>query len=176
MKAEHKSLFASLGESLKILKSSWHGFFCVAIASVMTFLVVMGSFAPEANAAIFTKKEDVLTTKEVQALVKAGLTGDYIADTTDTITVLRDALNLADAAENRAEVRTSAKYKINAYISRYRADRDKSGLYSYTTMSTALNTLAGYYNGSSKRAIPVKTRDRLLQEFARAESALAQGR
>ncbi|OIP76131.1 MAG: hypothetical protein AUK48_06345 [Oscillatoriales cyanobacterium CG2_30_44_21] len=142
----------------------------------MVSLVVMGGFALDANAALFTRKEEVRSTKEVQALVKAGLTGDYVADTTDTITVLRDALNLADNSENRAAVRTSAKYKINAYISRYRADREKSGLYSYTTMSTALNTLAGYYNGSSRRSIPLKTRDRLLQEFARAESALAQGR
>jgi photosystem II Psb27 protein len=43
-------------------------------------------------------------------------------------------------------------------------------------MSTALNTLAGYYNGSKKRAVPAKVRDRLLPEFDRAEVALAQGR
>lgn len=176
MKAERKSLFASLDESLKVLKSSWNSLFRVAIASVMACLIVMGGFAPDASAALFTRKEEVLTTKEVQSLVNAGLTGDYVADTNDTINVLRNAINLADDAENRAAVRTSAKYKINAYISRYRADREKSGLYSYTTMSTALNTLAGYYNGTSKRAIPAKTRDRLLQEFDRAESALTQGR
>jgi photosystem II Psb27 protein len=73
-------------------------------------------------------------------------------------------------------VKTSARYKINAYVSRYRADHDKGGLFSYTTMSTALNTLAGYYNGTTKKAIPVKVRDRLLMEFERAELALAQGR
>ncbi|NUN64054.1 photosystem II protein Psb27 [Pseudanabaena biceps] len=155
---------------------SWQNFCRTAIALSLAILVVIGGFTSDANAALFTKKSDVLSTKEVQILVNAGLTGNYVDDTNDTIKLLRDAIALPEDAENRAEVKTSARYKINAYISRYRADRDKSGLYSYTTMSTALNTLAGYYNGSTKRAVPAKTRDRLLQEFERAELALAQGR
>jgi photosystem II Psb27 protein len=138
--------------------------------------VVLSSFTPEANAALFAKKGEVLSTKEIQTLVNAGLTGNYLTDTTDTIKMLREAINLPEDAENRAAVKTSARYKINAYVSRYRADREKSGLYSYTTMLTALNTLAGYYNGSVKRAVPAKVRDRLLQEFDRAETALTQGR
>ena len=178
MKTKYESLFkGSLRVSSKVSLTS---LFRSAIASIIPIflvaLVVIGGFVPEANAALFTKKNDALTTKEVQALVNAGLTGNYIADTTDTIKNMREAVNLADDAENRMLVKTSARYRINAYISRYRADREKSGLYSYTTMSTALNTLAGYYNGSMKRAVPVKTRDRLLQELGRAEAALAQGR
>ncbi|BBC24597.1 photosystem II 11 kD protein [Pseudanabaena sp. ABRG5-3] len=141
----------------------------------MVALVVIGSFAPEANAGLFSRS-DVLTTKEIKTLVNAGLTGNYVADTTDTIKTLREAINLPENADNRAAVKTSARYKINAYVSRYRADREKNGFYSYTTMLTALNTLAGYYNGTTKRAVPAKVRDRLLQEFDRAEAALAQGR
>ncbi len=160
----------------KSLKDSLQGLCRLAIAFALIVLVIFAGITPEANAALFSKKGDSLTTKEVQTLVNAGLTGNYIADTTDTIKTLREAINLPEDAENRAAVKTSARYKINAYVSRYRADRDKSGLYSYTTMSTALNTLAGYYNGSTKRAVPAKTRDRLLQEFDRAEAALAQGR
>lgn len=172
MKAKYQALF----KSLQVLKLSLQGLCRSAIAFVLTALVVIGSFTSNADAALFSKKSEALSTKEIQTLVTAGLTGNYVADTTDTIKTLREAINLPDNAENRAAVKTSARYKINAYISRYRADRDKSGLYSYTTMSTALNTLAGYYNGSSKRALPVKVRDRLLQEFDRSESALAQGR
>ena len=171
-----KAKYGSLLKSLEVLQSSWTGLCRSAIALVLVSLVVFGGFTPAADAALFARKGEVLSTKEVQTLVNAGLTGNYVADTTDTIKTLRDAINLPDNAENRNEVKTSARYKINAYVSRYRADRDKSGLYSYTTMSTALNTLAGYYNGSTKRAIPAKTRDRLLQEFDRAETALAQGR
>ena len=172
MKAKYESLF----KSLQVLQVAVQGLCRSAIAFVLVAFVIIGSFAPEANAALFTKKVESLSTKETQALVNAGLTGNYVSDTTDTIKTLRDAVNLPESAENRAAVKTDARYKINAYISRYRADREKSGLYSYTTMSTALNTLAGYYNGSMKRAVTEKTRDRLLQEFDRAETALAQGR
>ena len=171
-----KAKYESLSGSLKVLKSALQGLCRSAIAFALVALVVLGGFTPAANAALFAKKGEALSTKEVQALVNAGLTGNYITDTTDTIATLRETINLADDAENRAAFRTSARYKINAYISRYRADREKSGFYSYTTMSTALNTLAAYYNGSAKRAVPAKVRDRLLQEFDRAEAALAQGR
>ncbi|MCA6556729.1 MAG: hypothetical protein IM583_08865, partial [Pseudanabaena sp. M114S2SP2A07QC] len=161
---------------LEVLNGALKGLYRSTIAFALAALVVLGSFTPAANAALFAKKGESLSTKEIQTLVNAGLTGNYIADTTDTLKTLREAINLAEDAENRAAVKTSARYKINAYVSRYRADREKSGLYSYTTMSTALNTLAGYYNGSNKRAVPAKVRDRLLQEFDRAEVALAQGR
>lgn len=160
---------------MKKLMNSWQAICRNAIALMLAVVVMIAGFSSAADAALFSKKNE-LTTKEIQALVNAGLTGNYIADTTDTIKTMRDAVNLPEDAENRAAVKTSARYKINAYISRYRADHDKGGLYSYTTMSTALNTLAGYYNGTTKRAIPVKVRDRLLMEFERAEMALAQGR
>lgn len=160
---------------MKKLMNSWQVICRNAIAVMLVVVVMIAGFSSAADAALFSKKNE-LTTKEIQALVNAGLTGNYIADTTDTIKTMRDAVNLPEDAENRAAVKTSARYKINAYISRYRADHDKGGLYSYTTMSTALNTLAGYYNGTTKRAIPTKVRDRLLMEFERAEMALAQGR
>lgn len=172
MKAKYESLF----KSLEVLNGALKGLYRSTIAFALAALLVLGGFTPAANAALFAKKGESLSTKEIQTLVNAGLTGNYIADTTDTLKTLREAINLAEDAENRAAVKTSARYKINAYVSRYRADREKSGLYSYTTMSTALNTLAGYYNGSNKRAVPAKVRDRLLQEFDRAEVALAQGR
>lgn len=172
MKAKYKSL----SKSLKVLKAALQGLCRSAIAFALVALVVLGGFTPAASAALFEKKGESLSTKEIQTLVNAGLTGNYIADTTDTIKTMREAINLAEDAENRTAVKTSARYKINAYVSRYRADREKSGFYSYTTMSTALNTLAAYYNGSAKRAVPAKVRDRLLQEFDRAEAALAQGR
>ena len=172
MKAKYKALF----KSLQVLKGYLQGLSLSAITFGLAALLVIGSFTPSANAALFAKKGEALSTKEIQTLVNAGLTGNYIADTNDTIQTLREAINLPENAENRAAVKTSARYKINAYVSRYRADREKSGLYSYTTMSTALNSLAAYYNGSAKRAVPVKVRDRILQEFDRAETALSQGR
>jgi photosystem II Psb27 protein len=157
-------------------QSGWSSCGRMVVAMVVALLVVVSSFVPAADAALFTRKEEVMSTKEIQALVNAGLTGNYDTDTSDTIKMLREAVNVPNDAENIAAVKTAARYKINAYISRYRADHEKSGLFSYTTMSTALNTLAGYYNGTTKKAIPAKVRDRLLMEFDRAESALQQGR
>ena len=171
-----KAKYESLCKSLKVLKGALQGLYHSAIAFTLAALIVLSGFTPAANAALFAKKSESLSTKEIQTLVNAGLTGNYVADTTDTIKTLREAIDLPEDAENRAAIKMSARYKINAYVSRYRADRDKSGLYSYTTMLTALNTLAGYYNGSIKRAVPAKVRDRLLQEFDRAEAALTQGR
>lgn len=173
MKAKYEVLS---GSSKGSLKAYLQGFWRSAIAFALVVLFVMGGFAPDANAGLFSRTGENLTTKEIQTLVNAGLTGNYVADTTDTIKTLREAINLPENAENRAAVKTSARYKINAYVSRYRADREKNGFYSYTTMLTALNTLAGYYNGTAKRAVPAKVRDRLIQEFDRAEAALAQGR
>jgi photosystem II Psb27 protein len=175
MNSKYRSLLKSVRDALQVLRipqSLYHS----VLASVLIALIVLGGFAPAANAALFAKKTESLSTKEIQALVGAGLTGNYVSDTTDTIKVLREAINLPENAENRVAVKTSAKYKINAYISRYRSDHDKGGLYSYTTMSTALNTLAGYYSGSAKRALPAKVRDRISQELDRAEAGLAQGR
>jgi len=176
MQLKYGSLFKSVQEVLQALRVSLQGLCRSAIAFALTGLVVFAGFTPAASAALFAKKGETLSTKEIQTLVNAGLTGNYVADTTDTIKTLREAINLPENSENRAAVRTSARYKINAYVSRYRADREKSGLYSYTTMSTALNTLAGYYNGSTKRVVPAKVHDRLALEFDRAETALAQGR
>ena len=114
MKAKYESLF----KSLKVLKVSLQGLCRSAIAFTLAALVVLSSFTPEANAALFAKKGEVLSTKEIQTLVNAGLTGNYLTDTTDTIKMLREAINLPEDAENRAAVKTSARYKINAYVPR----------------------------------------------------------
>ena len=106
---------------------------------------------------------------------QAGLTGKYGSDTQVVINTLRTALTLADGAENRAQVQENARYAMSAYISRYRSDSESS-LYSYTTMRTAINTLAGYLNGATRRVMPQKSKDRVLLELDRAETALAQGR
>ena len=110
MKAKNESLF----KSLQVLKVTLQGLCRSAIAFALIAFVIIGSFAPEANAALFTKKAEPLSTKEIQTLVNAGLTGNYVADTRDTIKTLRDAVKLPEDAENRAAVKTDARYKINA--------------------------------------------------------------
>jgi len=122
------------------------------------------------------RSQKVMTTKEIRELVNAGLTGNYVEDTNAVIKSLRYAVNLPADAPDRASAESDAHYKINAYAARYRINSDKSSLYSYTTMRTVLNTLAGYYNGNSRKSVPPKTKERVLLELERAENALNQGR
>jgi photosystem II Psb27 protein len=105
-----------------------------------------------------------------------GLTGNYTDDTLVVVKSLRYAVQLPTDAADRAEAQADARTKINAFAARYHLNTESANLYSYTTMRTALNALASYYNGTTRRSVPEKVRDRVLVEFERVEAALAQGR
>jgi len=104
-----------------------------------------------------------------------GLTGDYPKDTLTTIEHLTEAINLTRDAENSEEVIGFARQQINDYISRYRRDSKASGLRSFTTMQTALNSLAGFYSSYGNRPLPQKLKDRLTREFKQVELAVKRG-
>ncbi len=104
-----------------------------------------------------------------------GLTGNYTEDTLVVVKALRNAVTLPEGAQNKATAQAEARTKINSYAARYQADPAKTGLYSFTTMRTALNALAGYYNNSTRRDLPQKVRDRVLLELDRVEQAISQG-
>ena len=70
---------------------------------------------------------------------------------------------------------TDAKDLINTYISRYRPQPKFNGLSSFTTMQTALNSLAGHYTTYSNRPLPEQLHDRLVKELSKAEKAVARG-
>ncbi len=104
-----------------------------------------------------------------------GLTGDYRQDTLAVVENLTEAINLPREAENRAEVQELAREQINDYVSRYRRDSSASGLRSFTTMQTALNSLAGFYSSYGNRPLPNKLKDRLSREFKQVELAVKRG-
>jgi len=101
-----------------------------------------------------------------------GLTGNYTEDTIAVVEKLTTAIDLPDDAPNRQEVQEQARDAINDYISRYRKDDKNSGLRSFTTMQTALNSLAGYYNSFGARPLPNNLKERVKQEFRQVELAL----
>ena len=74
-----------------------------------------------------------------------GLTGNYGEDTLKVIETITSALDLPDNADNKVSIQSQAREQINDYISRYRRESKSGGLKSFTTMQTALNSLAGYY-------------------------------
>ncbi|MGD1911298.1 MAG: photosystem II protein Psb27 [Rivularia sp. (in: cyanobacteria)] len=103
------------------------------------------------------------------------LTGDYRQDTLNVVEVLREALALPDDASDKATVQTEARKKINEFAARYQRNPSVSGLSSFTTMRTALNSLAGHYSSYPNRPVPEKLKNRLEQEFKRVEAALKRG-
>lgn len=104
-----------------------------------------------------------------------GITGNYSNDTLMVIETLTKAINLPDDATDKAEIQALARQQINDYASRYRRDAKRSTLRSFTTMQTALNSLAGYYSAYGARPIPEKLKTRLTQEFQQVELAIKRG-
>ena len=105
----------------------------------------------------------------------ARLTGDYVEDTVSVSRTLRDVIDLPQDAENHAEAEAEARSLINDYMSRYRPQPRVNGLSSFTTMQTALNSLAGHYASYANRPLPEALHDRLAKELAKAEKSVVRG-
>jgi photosystem II Psb27 protein len=103
------------------------------------------------------------------------LTGDYRQDTLSVVNTLRNALELPQDSPDKAAVQAEARKKINDFAARYQRNSAVAGLNSFTTMRTALNSLAGHYSSYPNRPVPQKLKDRLEQEFHRVEAALQRG-
>ena len=104
-----------------------------------------------------------------------GLSGKYTEDTTQVLQNLLTAIDLPTDATNKAEVQKLARQQINDYASLYRRNDKYSGLRSFTTMQTALNSLAGFYSSYGNRPLPDKLKQRLKQEFKQVEIAIQRG-
>lgn len=105
----------------------------------------------------------------------AGLSGNYSQDTLALIDTLRSAIDLPNDAPNKAAAQAEARELINNFASRYQRDSSVTKLSSFTTMRTALNSLAGHYSSYPNRPVPQKLKTRLEQEFSQVESALRRG-
>lgn len=104
-----------------------------------------------------------------------GLTGNYRQDTLTVVENLTTMLEMPSDAPDVLEQRQAARDQMNDYASRYRRDGRVSGLRSFTTMQTALNSLAGFYSSYGSRPLSDKLKTRLKQEFRQVEIALKRG-
>ncbi|PSB07508.1 photosystem II protein Psb27 [filamentous cyanobacterium CCP1] len=102
----------------------------------------------------------------------AGLSGNYRQDTLTLIETIRGAIELPDNSPDKAFAQAEAKQQINDFISRYRRNGSLLKLSSFTTMRTALNSLAGHYTSYPNRPVPEKLKVRLEQELKQVEAAL----
>jgi photosystem II Psb27 protein len=104
-----------------------------------------------------------------------GLTGNYVEDTVLTAQTLLTTIALPQDDPDHSEVEARAKAMINDWTSRYRPRGELRSLSSFTTMQTALNSLAGHYANYANRPLPDALRSRLEKELRKAETSVSRG-
>ena len=105
---------------------------------------------------------------------KSNLTGNYRSDTLAVVSSLKAAIEMPDDSPEKAAVQADARQKINDFAARYNRGQ-YTKLTSFTTMRTALNSLAAHYNAYPNRPLPKKLKDRLETEFQQVEAAIQRG-
>ena len=103
------------------------------------------------------------------------LTGNYVEDTVAVADTLLATMALPSDDPGRSEAETEARSLINDYMARYRPRPQVNGLASFTTMQTALNSLAGHYANYPNRPVPDALRERVSKELKKAETAVVRG-
>jgi photosystem II Psb27 protein len=104
-----------------------------------------------------------------------GLVGNYQKDSLTVISSLRAALDGSEDTPEKAAAQATARQNINDFASRYRTDPSLTKRSSYTTMRTALNSLAAHYAAYPNRPVPDKLKENLAQKFQQVEAALERG-
>jgi photosystem II Psb27 protein len=104
-----------------------------------------------------------------------GLVGNYQKDSLTVITSLRTALESGEDTPEKATAQSIARQNINDFASRYRTDPSLTKRSSYTTMRTALNSLAAHYAAYPNRPVPDKLKENLALKFKQVEAALERG-
>jgi photosystem II Psb27 protein len=103
------------------------------------------------------------------------LSGNYVEDTVAVADTLIATIALPADDPGRSEAETSARALINDYMARYRPQPKVNGLASFTTMQTALNSLAGHYANYPNRPVPDALRERVSKELKKAETGVVRG-
>ena len=95
---------------------------------------------------------------------KVSMSGDFVEDTVKVAQTLKETIALADEDQDRAKSKDEALTLITAYISRYRNRPKVNGSTSFTTMQTALNSMAGHYKTFSNRPLPEKLKEQNVRK------------
>jgi photosystem II Psb27 protein len=103
------------------------------------------------------------------------LTGNYVEDTVAVADQLMATIAISPDSPDRSDAEASARALINDYMARYRPQRQVNGLASFTTMQTALNSLAGHYANYPNRPVPDALKERLNKELKKAETGVVRG-
>lgn len=103
------------------------------------------------------------------------LSGNYVQDTAAVTQTLLSTIALPADDPGASEAITQARALINDYMARYRPRPSVNGLSSFTTMQTALNSLASHYTTYSNRPLPDTLRNRVRKELEQAATAASKG-
>lgn len=103
------------------------------------------------------------------------LSGNYVQDTAMVSQTLLTTLALSPEDPATAQSVSEARALISAYMSRYRPRPSVNGLGSFTTMQTALNSLASHYATSTKRPLPEALSSRVRKELEQAAANANRG-
>jgi len=88
---------------------------------------------------------------------------------------LLSTIAIADDDPSRAEAETSARTLVKDYVAFYRPRSKVNGLSSFTTMQTAINSLAGHYTNYPNRPLPEALKTRVAKELRKAEANVTRG-
>ena len=86
-----------------------------------------------------------------------------------------ESINTPGDGPDRAQQQSQAKTLINDYVALYRPNRSVNGLASFTTMQTALNSLAGNYVSYANRPLPEALQQRISKELHQAQTTAVRG-
>jgi photosystem II Psb27 protein len=103
------------------------------------------------------------------------ITGHYVEDTVSVADALLQTIALPADDPGRSDAETQARSLINDYVARYRHQAKVNSLASFTTMQTALNSLAGHYANYPNRPVPEALQERLSKELKKAEAVVVRG-
>jgi photosystem II Psb27 protein len=103
------------------------------------------------------------------------LSGNYVEDTAMVTQSLLSTIALPADDPGAGEAVTQAKALINGYMARYRPRAAVNGLSSFTTMQTALNSLASHYATYTNRPLPEALRSRVQKELQLAAANASKG-
>ena len=104
-----------------------------------------------------------------------GLSGIYVEDTVAVADILLSTIALGADDPARAEAEIEARSLSNGYVARYRPRSSVNGLGSFTTMQTAINSMAGHYTNYPNRPLPEALKERIAKELKKAETNATRG-
>jgi|TARA_B100000959_G_scaffold187564_1_gene196136 photosystem II Psb27 protein len=117
----------------------------------------------------------MLTTFAGADAAEIRLSGTYVEDTVNVAHSLQETIAIPMEDEGHAAAAEEAHALIYDYIAKYRPRPKVNNLPSFTTMQTALNSLAGHYNNFANRPLPEELQTRINKELAKAEQSALRG-